>query len=270
MSLLTPRGSLQFNVESGDRYMVVASGSSVAWTVRGGHDDVPQAHGSIVHPKFRTGLTLTVAVEFWTGIGPAEGAPACGEDLDRMHQTLMLHLNELDDADSARWFWLPENYGDLRLIDNIRIASVEPITFPSEQAQMSFSVESPFPYAIDFTEQQTAIPDVGSVTVTNLGTTEVWPVFRVLGPTSLFVLSSNTLGQQLVYDASRPGAAAIAAGDYAEIDFFRNTIYLNGDQANLKAGIDVETSDFFTLVPGANDVSLSGATATMLWNHAWL
>jgi hypothetical protein len=110
------------------------------------------------------------------------------------------------------------------------------------------------------------VPD----TLTNAGTAPMYPVFQVFGPTSFFSIGNLANGLQFVYDASLPGASAIGSGDYAEITMFRNTIYLNGDQDNLKPGVNILLSDFFPLEVGDNIVTITGADALVKWQSAWL
>ena len=119
--------------------------------------------------------------------------------------------------------------------------------------------DSPFPYAIDFTQEDDTTS--GSIVLNNTGNTPFYPVFKVTGG-GAFTLSNDTTGFAIVYTGSYSG--------YAEIDTFRNTIYENGNGANLKDGLDVENSDFFSLVPGNNVISISGGTVEILWQAAWL
>ena len=65
------------------------------------------------------------------------------------------------------------------------------------------------------------------------------------------------------------GADSIAGGSYAEIDTFRNTIFLNGSGANLKAGVDELSSEYFGLRVGENEIAIDGASVDVLWAPAW-
>ncbi len=101
-----------------------------------------------------------------------------------------------------------------------------------------------------------------------------YPVVIVDGPFSAFTLENQTSGLTIVYDSARPGGQSVGGGDIAEIDTFRNTIYLGiggapGDDDNLKPNIDPLQSDYFTLEPGSNTILISGADATFLVNNAW-
>ncbi len=51
---------------------------------------------------------------------------------------------------------------------------------------------------------------------------------------------------------------------------FNNSIYLNGNEANLKAGIDAEETDFFFLRPGENEITAVGADVAFKFNNAWV
>ena len=133
--------------------------------------------------------------------------------------------------------------------------------------EITFVLDSPFPYAIDFTQITTHI--TGTTAISNDGNVPFYPVFKVNGATSGFTLSNTTTGKSLTYDAGLPGASSIAGGDYVEIDTFRDTMYRNGNLNNLKPGLDVFTSEFWTLEPGSNSVTITGANVDVLHQAAW-
>ncbi len=115
--------------------------------------------------------------------------------------------------------------------------------------------------------------------LTNAGTVNFYPVFKVNGPFTAFTLRNNSVldsqGNPLdiVYDGNLPGAQSVAGGHYAEIDTFRNTVYLDGNLANLKPGINILFSDFWWLQPGTNNVRFESDSGTasvdVLWQAAY-
>lgn len=97
-------------------------------------------------------------------------------------------------------------------------------------------------------------------------------MFRVYGPTQEFWLYNHTTGKVLHYDSGLPGGSYLGTSEYVEIDMFRATVVLNGDEdAGYIAGIDFTETDFWSLIPGENAVALVGADlADVLWNDAFL
>ena len=78
-------------------------------------------------------------------------------------------------------------------------------------------------------------------------------------------------GEAIVYlGPSLPGGQSIGGGEYAEIDTFRNTIFLNGDEDDLAAGVVIEDSDFWGLEVGNNVLDSSGPNFDVLWNIPWI
>lgn len=156
------------------------------------------------------------------------------------------------------------------MIDAARLLRLDD---PDEDAEsgcteITVTIDTPFPYAIALF--QNVIPMSGSTTLPNDGNVAFFPVFKVYGSTGAWSIQNNDTGELYLYDSSRPGASAIGSGDYAEIDMFRGgLIYLNGDGANLKAGVDVEASDILTVAAGGSSYSIFGASADALLNDAF-
>jgi hypothetical protein len=281
----SPEGSLDLNVPdpvTGRCFRIYPDGYRIVPSLRVTQDNVSQADGSVLHPRWKTGMTAALRVGFQIAQGDGTGdyVPACGLDLREMNDELALHLNALRTLTTTtqRLLWSPEDYGgERRMLDQVQLLSWPSPSFDVNEAFQEFSLETPFPYAEDATEQShSLLAGTAFTTITNAGTAAFSPVVRVMGSFFGFVLSnlddtdSDATPLEVLYDSTRPGALAVGPGDYAEIDFFRGTIYLNGDEASLIAGIDPTFSDFWRLVPGGNDITLSGAvTATILWNNAW-
>jgi phage-related protein len=141
---------------------------------------------------------------------------------------------------------------------------------PGSPYEVSFTVDCALPYAEDLTQSTIALDSTG-VTVTNYGNRPTYPVWKLNGPFTQQSLTNMTTGDVFYYDENFPGAPNIGAGEYIEIDTFRNTAYKNGSGANCKPGIDMELSEFFSVAPGSHTLVLSspGSTGTALWNNAW-
>lgn len=291
--LQTPQGTLPLNAiaSSGTTplgyYMLDPSKCAAGAGRRITRSSIPQAGGEITHRKFKTGYVVELHVQLWEAIGDA-GVPACGSVLREMGDLLELHLNSIEN-DDGRLVWTPSASPAIndRMVDKARIlgpsgsgdSGFVGVTVEKDPegplVVVTFALLSPLPYAMDAPQTTTNLGGSTPVTVTNDGNVEFFPVFKVYGATSSFTLVNNSNldeagnPKQFVYSAALPGALSIAGGDYAEIDTFRNTVYLNGNSSNLKPGIDIPTSDFWGLVPGDNDIEIFGASADMLWQAGW-
>lgn len=298
-SLETPAGTLPLNqeVKIGTQhlgyYILDRSRCSAGAARRVTRTNLPQADGEITHRKFKQGYVVELNLQFWDTIGEG-GRPACGGTLREMADLLDLHLNAIENAD-GRLFWEPTTWPasgptlDQRMLDKVRslgpsgqgdsgfVSVVVEHDAEGPLVTATFAVLSPLPYAMDFTQITTNI--FGGATLTNLGNANFYPVMQVHGPASSFAITNasvtddNGNALSVVYDSTLPGAVTIGAGHYAEIDFFRETIFLDGHFANLKAGIDVTLSDFFPLVPGANALSVgayTGSQVDVLWQSAYV
>lgn len=284
--LATPEGNLPLNGQdsvSGGFFMLDQTKCSSSRDMRVTRDDIPQESGEILHPHFTAGYVATLALELWATVG-SEGAPACGEQLVDMWDRLLLHLNsilgDLPMLDAnGRLYWTPTGKPD-RMLNNVRLLALPiPTRGTDGLVEASFSVVSEFPYVWEAAETVTDLAGgSGGTTIDNTGSADFYPVIRVHGPTNDFTITNESILDEdgapleVVYNASLPGASSIASGHYAELTFFRNTVYLDGDQDNLKKGIDVAATDFFPLVPGENVITVSGYTGAlieMLWQPAY-
>lgn len=270
-TLTTPYGTFLFNQQeyATGLYFLLDKTKCLAFRgLRATTDPMPQASGSIVHREFADGYSMRLAG--W--IMETDSAPACNADLREGWDQLSLHVNALlgDTLDltgtNSRIQWTPTSYGQERILGDLRLLEELAPTFDGALAEFSFAVHSPFPYAVDSTEHT----DTLDVTIDNPGNTVVYPGFHIDGATSGFDITNVTTGQTIIYDAAQPGAIPIGGGDSAFIGCFANNIFLNDDEDNLMAGIDVENSEFFGLVPGENQITLAGATGYMRWNAGWV
>lgn len=246
--------------------------------------NIAQAGGEITHKKYRSGYSMELTLQLWETIGDA-GIPAQRETLVAMGDHLMLHLNGLDNED-GRIRWTPSGFPE-RMLDRVRMLgpsidgagnAVSVVATKDAAAPLTtitFALLSPFPYAMDYSETSTHIADGATTTLDNTGNSDFYPVFKVHGPTTFFTITNYSVldetGSPLAiqYNDGLPGAVPITGGHYAEINTFRNTVYKDGDGANLKPGIDILFSDFFALAPGDNDIEIVGANMEVLWQSAY-
>lgn len=276
-TLTTPAGNLALNAASGNRYLALNNRCDSGADLRVTFDNMPQADGQLNHTQYLTGYKMRLALALWTDTGPA-----CGGDAQEMLDELGAHIDALRNptgADVTRIVWTPEGMAN-RMINELNLMEKSVVTTEPGGTEgivtVTFGVVSPFPYEMSEAEQTPATITGGTgrpaTDLVNEGNTQFWPVFRVHGPTHEFWIYNFTTGMALHYDSSLPGASIIGTSEYLEIDMFRGTVVLNGDQdAGYIAGIDFEETDFWALAPGVNEVAVVGAASTVvLWNDAWL
>lgn len=265
--LISPTmGTLPINTPDGEGriFRLNHKGSVGRRNVRATTDPVPGGDGEIFFDRYATGSEMQLAIQLWDG-----GEIACDDVLVDMYDDLRGFLWSLlrPEDDGGRLVWTPSGKS-ARLLDAIRLLSLSDPEEESETGAMEITcvLDSPFPYAISLTENVVAL--AGTVNLPNNGNVDFMPVFKVNGATTDFSISGN--GLTYIYDSTRPGASAIGGGDYAEIDMFRGgLIYLNGDGANLKAGVDIELSDILVVPAGGANFTIIGATADVLMHDAF-
>lgn len=277
-SLVTQEGTLDFNVpfaigggEADARFMLNEKASTVNRALRVSADDLPNSDGEIFHDRFTKGWVATLAIQFWE----EQDRPACGSQLRRMYDVLGLYTNAClrpVDPDNTRLIWTPSGYPtgvDKRMLQHVYFLDEADIEFlDAGLQQLKVQLDTPFPYAIDFTQDTYTFS--GTTTITLDGNVPFWPVIKVHGPTSAFTITNNDTGEVISWSSALGGIAAIGAGDYGEMDTFRGgTFFLNGSGRNLNPGLIPNVTRIFALSPGANSITVSGATAEFLVNNAW-
>jgi hypothetical protein len=284
--LVSPYGSVKFNdvdAVTGRVFRIQSDTYRMVPSLRVTQDNVSQADGSVLHPRWTSGLVTIVQVAYNIMVDPSqpvgEMTPACGNDLREMHDELVLHLNAIRRNDDAnRLYWTPTGLGDRQLLANIQLLAMWDPSYDlaGTEAMVAFAVESPFPYAIASTQVSTVITDGSTVAITNAGTCPFSPVVQIdnqgsnpITLTNLDDLDDDGNPLSVVYDDTRPGAIAIPGGHYAELDFFQGTCFEDGSGADLIAAIDPTLTDFWHLNPGANNIVITGADCTVLSNDAW-
>ena len=255
-SALFDPNPLPINTDTGSGiYLLRPEGCSLGPTVRATKEDIPQASGSILHDRYLTGTEMTLAVQLWGTINqPACDTPDLQQEMLDTFMGYAAHLLNAGDNE-GRISWAPSGTSE-RMLDDIRLLSYPTGELLEGVLELTMTIDTRFPYSMELTELQAPLD--ASEIVMNIGNLPTYPVFQLDGPFSTLILANTTTGAQWTYDAALPGAASVGPTDYIEIDTFRNTAYLNGNGANMKAGIDPLTAEFFPLAVGANTLTLSG------------
>lgn len=275
-TLTTPQGTIAFNYPdpTDGFFLLTKEDCAAAAAIRAEKFDKPQLVGSYLRRRFTTGYVVNVGLSYWSD--PSN--PACESSLissRAMNDTLMRHLRSILNG-GGRLRWTPTGTAD-RILDDLWLLESPSVKVESGLTTVSFTLDTEFPYAIDYTQITTSFTD-GSPTFTlnNTGTAPFFPVWKIYGPTYYCRIVNNTTGEEFVYDASLPSSPLpITGGNYLEINTFRNTAYLNGNSTNYKSAIDIELSEFFPLEVGNNSITIHG-TGTFaapdvdcLWQAAW-
>lgn len=256
IELLAPDGaslSLNTALTGGRRYIVNPKRSFGRRSIRATRTDKPQGDGTILHKRWSQGFELQIAVQLWQ----TEEDCACDVVLNEMYDELRGHLwkylrPEDVDQDGGRALWTPSGK-DPRMMDAAKLLSLADPEEDSETGcmQIIFVLDSPFPYAISQAQTVTNINGIAG-SVTNNGNVDFWPVLKIY--TDGIDIVNNTTGKQISFIGG-----CLGGGAYIEVDTFRGTAYVDGDQANAKPCIDVQINDFFPLVSGANQIDSTGS-----------
>jgi len=258
-------------------YFLRGDGCALNNQVRQTKDFVPQEDGAILHRRFTGGMEMNLAIQLWEN----DTQIACDTLLQEMLDELMGYLYGLLNAcdNEGRVSWLPDGGSSTsstaRMLEDIRLLSY-PVESqqPGSPFEVNVTVDTAWPYAADLTQLGPSVPGA----VVNNGNRPTFPVWKIYGPFNSFTLTNTSVGTatthpQFKYDGSLPGAMAIAGGDYIEINTFKNTAYRNGNLTNLKPGIVMLSSEFFTIPPGSNTITLTyggaGGASVGLINAAW-
>lgn len=282
--LTTDIGSLLFNtVDPAEGFFVVDKGGCNAevGSIRAEKFGIPQADGSYLRRRFTDGYVIKMACEFWT----KETASACATTSPssrEMNDNLNRHLRSILNG-GGRLRWTPTGAG-ARILDDLWLLDGPHIVEGDGFTGAQFTLDTRFPYAIDFTQTLTDFAEGGDThLLDNTGTAPFYPVWKIYAGASpgKYVKITRQAADpaddlSIVFDSTLATPdLTIPAGQYVEIDTFRETAYLNGDGANYKAAIDVQASDFFALQVGDNTIVTTGdgsdtvLEVECLWQAAW-
>src|SRR3990167_1060737 len=262
----TSQGTLTFNQGSYPRFNLDQAGCKARRRIRANSDDIPQGDGEVFPKPFSGGYEMTLVVQPWL----SENQFACpgleinGASVVTMRDELYGHLWALlhPDDDGGRVIWTPTGQSN-RMLDAVRLLDIADPRIDAETGQVifEFTVDTPFPYAISEAQTITSFGAFSSGTAGNNGNVEFWPVIKMNGDGGLII--DNTTGFQILINSG-----CLGAGSYIEIDCFRMTAYVDGDQANAKPCVDVQSTDFFAIVPGGNQISTT-VSCDFLLNDAY-
>lgn len=109
---------------------------------------------------------------------------------------------------------------------------------------------------------------VGQILVENQGTFDAPPIFTINGPATNPIIRNNTTGKELrlIY--------TLGAGELLKVDVLNGTIKLN-NQADRDSALDFANSEWWTLVPGVNDIRYyfssysAPASLAVEWRDTW-
>ena len=265
-TLRTTIGDLDLNTAGGNRYVLIQTECQVSRGLRVTSDPIPQGDGEILHRRFTDGIELAISCALWK-----DDSLACDSDAREMYEDLGQWLDSMFN-NAGRYVWQPTDYGDERMLDEARW--LVPLSTEYREGGMvvvKFGIDSPFPYFIDSTQVVENLVEGVPLVITNDGNSKFWPQIIVDGPTTAFTIVNDTTEEAIFYNGTLPGAQGILVGETGDIDTFQQKIYLNGNEDNLKAGIEPEFTDYFHIAPGANTIEMNGApTARVLMNNAWL
>ena len=252
-------------------YFLRPDGCKLENQVRQTKDFVPQADGAILHRRFTGGMEMTLAIQLWQDTETI----ACDTLQQEMLDDLMGYLYGLLNAgdNEGRISWVPEGGSSVsstsRMLDDIRLLS-----YPAESQQpgspyeITVTVDCALPYAEDLTQLSPSVAGGGGTVINNGNrpTYPVWQIYNGSGANLAFTLTNTTTGDSLSFDDSLPGCANIASGEYVEIDTFRNSltkVAAGPVLSNVAAGLVMTTSDFFSIPPGSNTITLVATTGSI-------
>lgn len=297
MRLTTPSGYLDLNtnvdadgVATADPDAILgaftlrqdACDASIEVRIERARDNVPQADGYTQYDRFLSGTDLKMTVQLWEERGDTK--PACDMQRVLMYDLLARRVRSMKDAadNSGRLAWVPyQGATDYRMQDDVKLYGYlqEGRFADGAGLELAWLLDSPFPYAQNLTQTRTACEDGDTVTISNVGSAEYYPVIEVnmfdgvpdAGAVASFLIENLTTGEQFSYlGAGLPGGHAIAAGGHwIEIDCFTNRSTKDGDVRNEAAGIAQLDSEYWLLAVGDNDIRITGCDMDVLWAPAW-
>lgn len=252
-------------------------------------DDLSLADGTSLQPPYVSGQVANLYLEFWAAPnGNRDTATlACGSDLRQMDELLTLHLNALrkqssDPFNQQRLMWLPSNSDEYEMLTEVMLTEwMTPIWLGDDGAGagVTFSLGSPYPYAIDETGTEVDIADLSTGTVPNAGTTTYQPRIRVFGPSTEFAITRVDTDEVISWteytippnpSTGYPGATFdIPDGMWADIDTFGQPGITRSDGVDLVAGLDPLETFMWGVPSGGCDAIVAGADIAFFAHDAF-
>ena len=247
-------GNLTFN-NIGDSYFLTGIQGADGSDLRTPTDVRSQKDGGIVH-RFFHGHMLPVIDGYFKA--------STVSSRNTFEDTLKGYLNSILRAD-GKWRMVPSGKAERFLTARL----YQPVVItPTDGIVHSFTfglITSREPFWGDYAETDTTIASGANANVTNGGNTDSYPIFEVYAASSgfsyQFTLTNTTTGQKIeTVDMSIAPFDPVLGGDHVEIDTYYGTMYEIGigSPVNKLGQLDESVSDFFTLAPGVNNISLSG------------
>lgn len=220
-------------------------------------DDRPQRHGVILHPTL-SGARLPIITGRIVPTTLAQGVV--------LQDRIRAAADSLLQAD-GRYCWTPtgqaERFLTVRMNSELLMAHDNAFRNQSDGVaiikQFQFPLIAADPVAKTLSETDAGRVGAGTLTVTNNGNVDAWPVIEMLGSFTAFTLTNTTLaGSGIPHPEITMTGLSVAAPHWIEIVMRDETAYKDGDQADQLYGLTTATSNFFWLPPGANVLTLSG------------
>jgi hypothetical protein len=254
-------GDLTLNgPDTGQRYLLNAKRCVARRRIRAETTPIPQGDGEIFHDRYANGIEMQLAVQLWDGTEIACDQALCEmrDELYGIVWSLLRPGGPVFTQSGGRVVWTPSCPTGNRMLDAVRLLSIDDPGEDSETGatEITFVLDSPFPYAVSETQTVENLNGLAG-SVTNNGNVEFWPVIKVYTD-GVTIVNNTTEFEINLY------SGCLGGGSYIEIETFRNTMYVDGDQANAKPCLDPTLTDFFPIVPGVNQIDTTGSCDFLL------
>lgn len=269
-SLSTVNGTINFNPSVGWGYVLSDVSGLDAPSLRMTLEPVPQRDGEIVYSTFKGGRHISMQgyIRF-TGDNLTDRR-SLEDDLRSVLDGAVKDdavLTFTPSGTSSRQVTVrmeaPLQIQSSGFIKQFMISLVagDPVIYGGDQNSYSTttlastatggSFTFPFAFPVGFGSYN----DPGLATIINGGNAEVYPVVRIYGQITNPEIFNEDKNEAILLTGT------VSAGDFWELDFKNETIYLNGDRTLPLIGkLDIPNSRFFTLSAGTNAIRFTGTS----------
>lgn len=238
----------------------------------------PQRDGQFAGNDLMAGKSIVLQLEAWASDGTDMGArvaaimeafsPGTTHDL----VTQIPSMGQIKLECRVRRRSLPLNIDQIAGLQrfSVELYAVNPIWQSNTQkavfiglGSVSGGLSFPISFPISFGET-----NVGASSMTNSGTYDSFPLVVIVGPITDPTLENRTVGKTLTFTGT------LAVGEQLWVDFDSRTVLLD-NSASRYNWVD-DSSQFWSLVPGTNEVWLGGTAgagtpvALAAWRDAWV